>query len=102
VENGKLMVGVLYKMKISSWDSECECKKMKMKLLVFRLDRSFGPIVVESFDITDQKDGIVVAMGLIRRNEALLVMTHHQLDVHRVITYKIEEDENRLGMYFPP
>jgi hypothetical protein len=99
-ENGNLMVGVLYKMKICS--CECECKEMKMKLLVFRLDRSFGPIVVESFDIVEQKYGIIVAMGLIRSNEALLVMTHHQRDVHRVVTYKIEEDENRLGMHFPP
>lgn len=99
-KNGYLMLGVLYKMKLCSW--ECECKEMKMKLLVFSLDRSFGPIVVESFDIVEQKFGIIVAMGLICSTEALLVMTHHQRDVHRVVTYKIEEDENRLGTYFSP
>jgi hypothetical protein len=94
-----LMLGVLYRRKRSA--CECERTKINMRLLLFNLDSSFGPIVIHSLDIVDGEPGIVVAMGLTRSMEALIVMKHPEKDAYRVLTYITKKDENSLGTYFP-
>jgi hypothetical protein len=97
-ESGNLMVGVLYGARSSS----CRCKPQKMKLLVFRLDPSFGPVIVEAFDIKVKKEDHVVAMGLTRTKEAIVVVGHRHFGVHRVMAYRIEVDEDTLGTHSFP
>lgn len=72
-----------------------------MKLLVFDLDRSFGPIVVGVFDVGERDDYNVVAMGLAYDRAAILVLRHCQLGTHKIITYWTEIDaENDSGTRF--
>jgi hypothetical protein len=94
-ENGNLMVGVLYRGRSSS----CRCNPQKMKLLVFRLDPSFGPVIVEAFDVLVQMDDHIVAMELTRTTEAILVVAYGHFGIHRVMAYRIEVDEDTLGMH---
>lgn len=94
--NSDLMIAVLYRVQTPSCD---KCSNASMKLLVFRLDATFGPMVIESFEIEEQRDEQVVAMAMTRSTETIIVVRHFQLEVHRVMVYRIEEDETTLGMF---
>ncbi|KAF2712606.1 hypothetical protein K504DRAFT_452770 [Pleomassaria siparia CBS 279.74] len=70
----------------------CDCHDVHMKLLVIQLDPNFGPKIVESFNIERSQDDVVVAMAMLSRKEAVIVV-HTVYALQRLIVYRIEEDE---------
>ncbi|KAF2790655.1 hypothetical protein K505DRAFT_364546 [Melanomma pulvis-pyrius CBS 109.77] len=90
--NSDLMIAVLYQVQTPSCDM---CSNASMKLLVFRLDAKFGPMVIESFEIEVERDEQVVAMAMTRSTEAIIVI-RHGFNVHMVMVYRIEKDDTTL------
>jgi hypothetical protein len=94
-------IAILYRARLS----DCTCNNVWMKLLVFRLDNTFGPIVIETFNLQSNKNDHITAMAMSGYCEPVVLYQRQDLSVscqsYKVVAYTIEHDHIARGIRPP-
>lgn len=95
-------IAVLYRARLA----DCTCSSVWMKLLVFSLDDTFGPIVIETFDLQRNKDDHIISMAMSGHCQPVIIYTCHNSPIeyqsYKVVAYTIEQDQVTLGITLSP